>query len=209
MAAKKAENSGSSKPKIISNITCVEDLKARWETARNWSPDYYNLKDDLVYLIVYDQLKVGEPFAGLLDHCPYLGEAETLDDCLTMRTFEHEGTTSPVVLTREKSDTIRGTVTGDAYVVDARTILYLDEMYQNNLMFTRINKAFRFLDQRRSKPEGGMYRMIAQGFIYLGDEDFFKEKQLKVMSPKYDGKVLNYKWPTPYDNYYGSENPWN
>ena len=100
MAAKKAENSGSSKPKIISNITCVEDLKARWETARNWSPDYYNLKDDLVYLIVYDQLKVGEPFAGLLDHCPYLGEAETLDDCLTMRTFEHEGTTSPVVLNR-------------------------------------------------------------------------------------------------------------
>lgn len=162
------------------------------------TPDFQELKlrgDNLVF--VYGTLRPMGTNSYLLDGDKYLGRGRTLTDKYILRDIRGR---FPIV--KDSTGSLRGKIEGDVFAVDALTMLELDRLESNGILYTRKERWIRLQDQHYNLKQGKSGSPVVKCWIYLiDDNDTSFDTNWLGNSVTTDGskgeKFRTYRWGTP------------
>jgi gamma-glutamylcyclotransferase (GGCT)/AIG2-like uncharacterized protein YtfP len=163
------------------------------------TPDFLQLKlQDFIPVIVYGTLKYEGLYHDILKDAPFVGVGQTVEPKFIMM----ETQSFPVVFEADMHNkderNKKGKIRGEVYMVDAKTMLRLDELEANGSMYSRKKTWVKLMDQGMS----GVLPSI-EAWIYIGHRDFFKARYLNKVKATHNGQHLVFDWDQTQTVMYG------
>lgn len=150
-----------------------------------FSPDYMERKlEHLLPVFVYGTLKSGGRLHEILKGSPWLGEAHTALSSFWMQEVAEGG--FPIVwrIPKESPELGKsGFICGEVYVVDPVTLLELDRIERNTVMYQRGQHHVYLLDQKY-KLQDGYHTPSLKCWMYSGNPDFWGKTRMNEVPPK-------------------------
>lgn len=143
------------------------------------SPDYLKLKlEDFQFVFVYGTLKSGGRFSHVLEDSHFLGDALTQSSTYTVFESDWE---FPVLFGAKDGKMSPETykVYGEAYAVSPRTMLDLDRIENNGVMYKREERFISLLDQELPLRNSTGKRPYVKAWVYSGIPAYWDQKILK------------------------------
>lgn len=156
-------------------VKIIDELERR----KQFTPDFRELRlrtDILVF--VYDEFKKKGLQNPILVDSKYLGEGRTTNNQFFMKNSAH----FPVVFQhRKEGHPNKGFIRGEVYAVPPETLLRLDKVKSNLVMFKRVSKHITLMDQEFMTKKGNK-KPTVECFTYLGVPEFW-EKETSHVAP--------------------------
>lgn len=158
-----------------------------------FTPDYFQRKmEDHIPMFVYGAMKKGGfLYDDIMDSCYYLGSGTTSQGHWDLRT-EENGYYPIMMKSFQGEDAFLGKVRGQVFVVDPLTLLQVDRMEQNGVLFKR-QKIFIALHDQKYTTKDGLRATIIPCWTYVGLPEASSGKTRRCPYEKIgDGKYLNF-----------------
>ena len=160
--------------RVNTSVKIVSELQRR----EKFTPDFKKLKQfDNILVFVYDDLKFGGSQDTVLSESAYLGEATSAHDMYSLKGYR-----LPVLLNNNvRSSPSRGKIKGELYAVPPETILQLDKLKRNGVLFKREQRTFFLIDQKY-KTKKGVQVPSVKAWVYMGIPEVWKNDYLPIMA---------------------------
>jgi len=161
-----------------------------FERENETSPDFLDFKNlQNIPVFVYDDCMVGYKNHKLLKDSVYLGESWTSTQSFVM---ERSDIDSPVVFHYNGPGVSTKRVYGEVFLLTPKQLLSLDFHMANNELYKREKRFVCLLEQKikdnvRMKPS-------LKCWMYLGNPDFWEDRQTVRMSPKETNNQSVWMW---------------
>jgi hypothetical protein len=151
------------KKREVNTVSIVEHLQKR----EKYSPDFKNIRrQENIPIFVYDEFRLRGFHNHLLSESKYLGFAVSASDIYTLK-----GHSQPILMeNKHKNSTTRGKIKGEIYTVPPESLLIIDRMKFNGVLFKRYLRTF-FLSDQSYKTKAGKKIPSIQAWVYMGIPD--------------------------------------
>jgi gamma-glutamylcyclotransferase (GGCT)/AIG2-like uncharacterized protein YtfP len=150
----------------------IEQLSRR----EKYTPDFNKLRfKDNILVFMYDEFRIRGKQNSIFNDSKYLGYGISATDLYCLK-----GHTLPVLLDDNlKSSKIRGRIKGEIYAVPPETLLRLDKLKYNTVLFKRVERTFFLTDQSYKTKDGSRIPSL-KAWVYIGKPEQWQGDHLSV-----------------------------